>query len=155
MPIESFDKRDWLNLFSEDSNKVGICVLCPSTQLHATASPRWCQVSTNCGWSQSATTCESPYTPNSAQYFSLLCTTKYYSVLGGTTPVLLQHYPLLQGATPVLLSTVKRQSRLSFHVFVAVPMGRAFFRCRLFWAPRILNASFESTLEIGDRIWWM
>ena len=28
--------------------------------------------------------------------------------------------------------TVKRQSRLSFHVFVAVPMGRAFFRCRLF-----------------------
>ena len=51
--------------------------------------------------------------------------------------------------------TVKRQSRLSFHVFVAVPMGRAFFRCRLFWAPRILNASFESTLEIRDGIWWM
>ena len=34
-------------------------------------------------------------------------------------------------------------------------MGRAFFRCRLFWAPRILNASFESTLEIRDGIWWM
>ena len=28
--------------------------------------------------------------------------------------------------------TVKGQSRLSFHVFVTVPMGRAFFRCRLF-----------------------
>ena len=67
----------------------------------------------NCGWSQSATTCESPYTPNSAQYFSVLCTTKYYSLLQGTTPgllcttkfhssttlyykVLLQYYSVLQ-----------------------------------------------------------
>ena len=33
---------------------------------------------------------------------------------------------------PIVAHTVKRQSRLSFHVFVAVPMGRAFFRCRLF-----------------------
>ena len=32
----------------------------------------------------------------------------------------------------IYIYTVKRQSRLSFHVFVAVPMGRAFFRCRLF-----------------------
>ena len=31
----------------------------------------------------------------------------------------------------LVTSTVERQ-RLSFHVFVAVPMGRAFFRCRLF-----------------------
>ena len=36
------------------------------------------------------------------------------------------------GQARTVPNTVKRQSRLSFHVFVAVPMGRAFFRCGLF-----------------------
>ena len=40
----------------------------------------------NRGRSQSATTCDSSHSPNSAQYY---CTEKYYSVLQSTTPVLL------------------------------------------------------------------
>ena len=35
----------------------------------------------------------------------------------------------------ICMITGKRRSRLSFHDFVAVPMGRAFFRCRLFDHP--------------------
>ena len=90
MPIEWFvttasQSRIWLKLLSDDSNKVGICLLCRSTQLHATASCR----------SQFATTCDSsyvlqsstPYWKSTALYYSvlqstnpvLLCTTKYYS----------------------------------------------------------------------------
>ena len=34
------DNLDWLNLFSDHPNKVGICWLCHSPQLHATASSR-------------------------------------------------------------------------------------------------------------------
>ena len=139
VPIEWFvttasQSRIWLKLLSDDSNKVGICLLCRSTQLHATTSCR----------SQFATTCDSPYVLQSSipyrksttlyykvliQYYSvlqsttpvLLCTTKYYSVLHSTTPVLLcttQCYssttpvlqsitPVLQSTTPVLLSTTK------------------------------------------------
>ena len=46
--------------------------------------------------------------------------------LGGMSHV------VFNSAVGYIINTVKRQSRLSFHVFVAVPMGRAFFRCRLF-----------------------
>ena len=67
-----------------------------------------------CGRSQSATTCDSFYARNSAQYYSVLqSTTKYYSVLQSTTPVLqsttryysstVPYFSVLQSATPVLL----------------------------------------------------
>ena len=47
----------------------------------------------NCRRSQSATTCDSSYAPNSTQYY-----TPYYKVL-------LQYWSVLQGTTPVLQST--------------------------------------------------
>ena len=53
----------------------------------------------NCGRSKSATTCDSSYASNTAQYFS---------VLRSTTPVLLQYYFVPRSTTPyykVLLST--------------------------------------------------
>ena len=82
----------------------------------------------NCGRSQSATTCDSSYTPNSAQYYSilqriqhdqsvlqsttlyytpvLLCTTKFYSVLQSPVPLCTtKQYSGLGSATPVLLYT--------------------------------------------------
>ena len=119
VPIEWFvttasQSRIWLKLLSDDSNKVGICLLCRSTQLHATTSCR----------SQFATTCDSSYvlqssTPywKSTLYYKVLL--QYYSVLQSTTPVLLcttqcyssttlyykvllQYYSVLQSATPRL-----------------------------------------------------
>ena len=121
MPIEWFvttasQSRIWLKLLSDDSNKVGICLLCRSTQLHATTSCR----------SQFATTCDSsyvlqsstPYWKSTTLYYKvlqstnpvLLCTTKYYSsttkYYSSTTlyyTVLLQYYSVLHSATPVLL----------------------------------------------------
>ena len=111
VPIEWFvttasQSRIWLKLLSDDSNKV--CLLCRSTQLHATTSCR----------SQFATTCGSSYVLQSSTPV-LLCTTpyykvliQYYSVLQSTTPVLLctwsvllQYYSVLQSITPVLQST--------------------------------------------------
>ena len=79
----------------------------------------------NCGRSQSATTCDSSYTPNGAQYYSilqriqhdqsvlqsttlyytpvLLCTTKFYSVLQSPVPLCTtKQYSGLGSATPVL-----------------------------------------------------
>ena len=114
VPIESFvttliDER----FFSDDRNEVGICWLCRSTHPHATASSRWRQSLPNRVRSQSATTCDSSYAPNSAQYYSLLqsttpvllCSTQCYSALQSTTPVLLctTKTPVLQSNTPVLL----------------------------------------------------
>ena len=40
VPIESFVTTLIDETFSDDTNKVGICWLCRSTQLHATASSR-------------------------------------------------------------------------------------------------------------------
>ena len=52
-----------------------------------------------CGRSQSATTCDSFYARNSAQYYSVLrSTTPYYKAL-------LQYFKVLQGTTPVLFRT--------------------------------------------------
>ena len=70
--------------FSDDPNKVGICLLCRSTQLDASTSsrPRWRWVSTGCGRSQSTTTCESSYVLQSTTPVAtpvLICITKYYS----------------------------------------------------------------------------
>ena len=136
VPIEWFvttasQSRIWLKLLSDDSNKVGICLLCRSTQLHATTSCR----------SQFATTCDSsyvlqsstPYWKSTTLYYKvlqstnpvLLCTTKYYSsttlyykvllqyyslyykVLLQYYKVLFQYYSVLQSTTPVLLCTTK------------------------------------------------
>ena len=114
VPIEWFvttasQSRIWLKLLSDDSNKVGICLLCRSTQLHATTSCR----------SQFATTCDSSYVlQGSTPYYKVLL--QYYSVLHSTNPVilcttqcyssttlyckvLLQYYSVLQSTTPVLL----------------------------------------------------
>ena len=99
MPIEWFvttasQSRIWLKLLSDDSNKVGICLLCRSTQLHATTSCRL----------QFATTCDSSYVLQSSTPYwksatlNLLCTTLYYKVL-------IQYYSVLQSSTPVLLRT--------------------------------------------------
>ena len=90
VPIEWFvttasQSRIWLKLLSDDSNKVGICLLCRSTQLHATTSCR----------SQFATTCDSSYVLQSS--------TPYWKVLLCTTPV-------LQSTTPVLVCTTKYYS---------------------------------------------
>ena len=93
----------------------------------------------NCGRSQSATTCDSSYTPNSAQYYSilqriqhdqsvlqsttlyytpvLLCTTKFYSVLQSPVPLCTtKQYsgsatPVLLYTTPVLLCTTRYYSK--------------------------------------------
>ena len=114
MPIEWFvttasQSRTWLKLLSDDPNKVGICLLCRSTQLHATTSCR----------SQFATTCDSsyvlqssiPYWKSTTLYYKVLI--QYYSVLQSTTlyyTVLLQYYSVLHSATPVLLCTTKYYS---------------------------------------------
>ena len=125
VPIEWFvttasQSRIWLKLLSDDSNKV--CLLCRSTQLHATTSCR-SQFATTCGSSyvlQSST----PYWKSTTLYYKVLI--QYYSVLQSTTPVLLctwsvllQYYsvlqstnPVLQSTTPVLLSTTKYYSVL-------------------------------------------
>ena len=102
VPIESFVKTffaDWLNWtffwWLEP------CLLCRSTQMHATTSCR----------SQSATTCDSSYVlQNTTPYWKsttpvLPCTTKYSSVLVCTTKctpyykVLLQYYSVLHSTT--------------------------------------------------------
>ena len=126
MPIEWFvttasQSRIWLKLLSDDSNKVGICLLCRSTQLHATTSFR----------SQFATTCDSsyvlqsctPYWKSTTLYYSvlqsttpvLLCTKKYYSsttqYYSSTTlyyTVLLQYYSVLQSTTPQRIGDWKK-----------------------------------------------
>ena len=128
MPIEWFvttasQSRIWLKLLFDDSNKVGICLLCRSTQLHATTSCR----------SQFATTCDSSYILQSStpywksttlyQYYSvlqnttavLLCTTKYYSSTSLYYKVLLQYYSVLQSTTPVLLCTTKYYSSTTLY----------------------------------------
>ena len=121
MPIEWFvttasQSRIWLKLLSDDSNKIGICLLCRSTQLHATTSCR----------SQFATTCDSsyvlqsstPYWKSTTLLYSvlqstnpvLLCTTQCYSSTTLYYKVLLQYYSVLRSTTPVLLCTTKYYS---------------------------------------------
>ena len=139
VPIEwlvttASQSRIWLKLLSDDSNKV--CLLCRSTQLHATTSCR-SQFATTCGSSYVLQT-STPYWKSTTlyykvliQYYSsttlymvsatpvLLCTTKYYSsttkYYSSTTlyyKVLIQYYSVLQSTTPVLLSTTKYYSVL-------------------------------------------
>ena len=96
--------------FSDDSNKVGICWLCHSS--NCTRQPVLDDAKSlpSCGRSQSATTCGSSYAPKNTQRYSVLqSATKYCSALTNycksITPynkALLQYYSVLQSTTPVL-----------------------------------------------------
>ena len=126
VPIEWFvttasQSRIWLKLLSDGSNKVGICLLCRSTQLHATTSCR-SQFATKCDSSyilQSST----PYWKSTTLYYSilqstnpvLLCTTKYYSSTTLYYKVLLQYYSVLHSTTPVLLCTTQCYSSTTLY----------------------------------------
>ena len=118
MPIESFVTTliHW-TFFSDDANKVGICWLCRSGQLHVTPSPRWslprCHRSVRNDMRLFLRT-------NSTQYNSVLqssekcypSTTPYYKVLLQKVllqyyKVLIQYYSVLQSTTPLLLRTTK------------------------------------------------
>ena len=121
LPIESFVTTliHW-TFFSDDANKVGICWLCRSGQLHVTPTSRWslprCHRSVRNG--------DSSYAPNSTQYNSVLqssekcypSTILYYKGLLQYYKVLLQYYfvlqstPVLQSTTLVLLRTTKDYS---------------------------------------------
>ena len=131
MPIEWFvttasQSRIWLKLLSDDSNKVGICLLCRSTQLHATTSCR-SQVATTCDSSyvlqsstpywKSTTLYSTPVLLCTTKYYTpvLLCTTKYYSSTTLYYTVLLQYYSVLQSTTPVLLCTTKYYSSTTLY----------------------------------------
>ena len=135
LPIESFvtTLMHW-TFFSDDANKVGICWLCRSGQLHVTPSSRWslprCHRSVRN---------DMRLFPRTKQYAVQLRTTKfwkvlpqYYSVLQSTTPesttpvllpvlqsttsyykVLVQYYSVLQSTSPVLLRTTKYYSSTS------------------------------------------
>ena len=114
VPIESFVTTliHW-TFFSDDANKVGICWLCRSGQLHVTPSSRWCWSLCLIVTDQPATTCDSSYAPNSTQYNSVLQSSeKCYPSTILYYKVLLQYYSVLQSTTPesttpVLLRTTK------------------------------------------------
>jgi len=86
LPFESFVTNliPCLAPFSDDSNKVGTCWLCHSS--NCTRQPVLDDAKSlpSCGRSQPATTCDFSYAPNNAQYY-LLRPTKYYEVLLLTT----------------------------------------------------------------------
>ena len=165
MPIESFVTTliHW-TFFSDDANKVGICWLCRSGQLHVTPSSRWSlprchrsvrndmrlflrtkqypvQLRTTKFWKVlpqnfsvlQSTTPESTTPVLQSTNPVLFRTTKYYSILQTTTPVLLrivvllQYYsvlqstsPVLQSTTPVLLRTTKYYSSTTSYYKVLV-----------------------------------
>ena len=161
VPIEWFvttasQSRIWLKLLSDDSNKVGICLLCRSTQLHATTSCR----------SQFATTCDSSYVLQSStpywksttlyykvliQYYSVLqSTTKYYSSTSLYYKVLLQYYSVVHSTTPVLLCTTQCYSSttlyykvlLQYHSVLQSTTQRHHFQTRMWtrnWRHSILH----------------
>ena len=125
VPIEWFvttasQSRIWLKLLSDDSNKVGICLLCRSTQLHAARNCMRQQVAGRSSqrhatlptyW-QSST----PYWKSTTLHYKVLL--QYYSVLQSTTlyyKVLLQYYSVLHSTTPVLLCTTQCYSSTTLY----------------------------------------
>ena len=121
VPIESFVTTliHW-TFFSDDANKVGICWLCRSGQLHVTPSSRWslprCHRSVRNDMRLFLRT-------NSTQYNSVLqssekcypSTTPYYKVLLQKVllqyyKVLIQYYSVLQSTSPVPPRTTKYYS---------------------------------------------
>ena len=123
MPIESFVTTliHW-TFFSDDANKVGICWLCRSGQLHVTPGSRWslprCHRSVRNDMRLFLRTKQYPVQLRTTKFWKVL--PQYYSVLQSTTPesttpvlqsttsyykVLVQYYSVLQSTTPVLLRT--------------------------------------------------
>ena len=130
--IESFVTTliHW-TFFSDDPNKVGICWLCRSGQLHVTPSSRWslprCHRSVRNDTRLFLRTKQYPVQLRTTKFWKVL--PQYYSVLQSTTPegttpvlqstnpvllrttkyykVLVQYYSVLQSTTPVLLRTTK------------------------------------------------
>ena len=110
--IESFVTTliHW-TFFSDDANKVGICWLCRSGQLHVTPSSRWslprCHRSVRNDMRLFLRTKQYPVQLRTTKYYSrrykvlihfysvLQSTTKYYFVLQSTSPVLLPYYKVL------------------------------------------------------------
>ena len=137
VPIESFVTTliHW-TFFSDDANKVGICWLCRSGQLHVTPSSRWSlprchrsvrndmrlflrtkqypvQLRTTKFWKvlpqyYSVLLCKVLLQKVLLQYYKVLI--QYYSVLQSTTPVLQSTTPVLQSTSPVILRTTKYYS---------------------------------------------
>ena len=137
MPIESFGTTliHW-TFFSDDANKVGICWLCRSGQLHGhqvlddvKVSASLSQISPQ----RHATLPTHQTVPSTTPYYKVLksatpvlfCTTKYYS---STTlyykvllqKVLLQYYSVLQSTSPVLLCTTKYYSSTTSYYKILV-----------------------------------
>ena len=137
MPIESFVTTliHWA-FFSDDANKVGICWLCRSGQLHVTPSSRWSlprchrsvrndmrlflrtkqypvQLRTTKFWKvlpqyYSVLLCKVLLQKVLLQYYKVLI--QYYSGLQSTTPVLQSTNAVLQSTSPVILRTTKYNS---------------------------------------------
>ena len=137
--IESFVTTliHW-TFFSDDANKVGICWLCRSGQLHVTPSSRWslprCHRSVRNDMRLFLRTKQYPvqlpyykvllqkvllqYYKVLIHFYSVLQSTtsyykvlvQYYSVLQSTSPVLQTTTPVLQSTRPVLLRTTKYYS---------------------------------------------
>ena len=108
VPIESFVTTliHW-TFFSDDANKVGICWLCRSGQLHVTPSSRWslprCHRSVRNDMRLFLRTKQYPIQLRTTKFWKVL--PQYYSVLQSTTPE--GTTPVLQSTTPVLLRTTK------------------------------------------------
>ena len=104
VPIESFVTTliHW-TFFSDDANKVGICWLCRSGQLHVTPSSRWslprCHRSVRNDMRLFLRTKQYPIQVRTTKFWKVL--PQYYSVLQSTTP---------ESTTPVLLRTTKYYS---------------------------------------------
>ena len=106
--IESFVTTliHW-TFFSDDANKVGICWLCRSGQLHVTPSSRWslprCHTSVRNDMRRFLRTKQYPVQLRTTKFWKVL--PQYYSVLQSTTPE--GTTPVLQSTNPVLLRTTK------------------------------------------------
>ena len=121
LPIESFVTTliHW-TFFSDDANKVGVCWLCRSGQLHVTPSSRWslprCHRSVRNDMRLFLRTKQYPVQLRTTKFWKVL--PQYYSVLQSTTqesttPVLLRttkYYFVLQSTSPVLQSTYSNTS---------------------------------------------
>ena len=106
--IESFVTTliHW-TFFSDDANKVGICWLCRSGQLHVTPSSRWslprCHRSVRNDMRLFLRTKQYPVQLRTTKFWKVL--PQYYSVLQSTTPE--GTTPVLQSTNPFLLRTTK------------------------------------------------
>ena len=123
------------------SNKVGICLLCRSTQLHATTSCR----------SQFATTCASSYVlQSSTPYWKsttpvLLCTTKYYSSTTLYYKVLLQYYKVLLQYYSVLQNTSKYYASTTLYYNVLLRTTKYYSSTTLYYTALLQLQYYSAT----------